>query len=139
MTLCYLGLGSNLKCPERQLRQAIDTLKHHPKIQVIRVASFYANKAWGRRGMPAYRNTVVAIHTSLSCWHLLKTCQKIEKNQGRVRKIKWSARTLDIDILLFGTLKMDTPELTIPHPRMHQRDFVLVPLQELIVNTPILD
>jgi len=136
MTLCYLALGSNLNSPERQLRQAIEALRSLPLSNLSKVASFYRSKAWGRKLQPPFCNTVVAIHTRLSPQQLLYFCQKIECKQGRVRKVRWGARTLDIDILTYGSQKIKTLDLVIPHPRMHERDFVQIPLLEIACPRP---
>lgn len=131
MISCYLGLGSNLRSPQRQLRQALTALSSLPSTQTTKVASFYRSKAWGRKAQPDYYNTVVALQTTLSPEQLLRYCRKIELRQGRTRKIRWGSRTLDIDILLFGTRKINSAQITVPHPRLHQRDFVFIPLLEL--------
>ena len=131
MTLCYLGLGSNLNSPERQLRLALKALRLLPDSSIGKIASFYRSKAWGRRGMPNYCNTVVALNTRLNPQRLLSLCQQIEIKQGRLRKVRYGARTIDIDILLFGSLKFSSRTLTIPHPRIKERDFVLIPLLEI--------
>ena len=140
-TLCYLGLGSNLNSPERQLRRAILALSKLPYSQIVKVASFFRNPAWGRKAQPQFCNTVVAVQTRLTPQQLLRYCQKIEYQQGRIRKIKWGARTLDIDILFYGLKKIKTSTLEIPHPRIEERDFVVLPLQELMnflcINTPV--
>lgn len=132
MTLAYLALGSNLRSPARQLRLAIKALRHLPRTHLLRVADFYYNEAWGRKVQPRFCNTVVAIETSLSPQHLLTLCQGIEQAQGRYRRYQWGARTLDIDILLYGHIRMITPQLTLPHPRMNERDFVRIPLAQII-------
>lgn len=129
--ICYLGLGSNLKTPERQIRQGIQNLKKIPGVMVIQTSKLYFNQAVGRRGQPQYCNSVVKIKTNYSPKLLLKRCLALEKQQGRVRKVRWGARTLDIDILLYGNRKLNTAQLTIPHPRMFERDFVMVPLLHL--------
>ncbi|KTD23100.1 2-amino-4-hydroxy-6-hydroxymethyldihydropteridinepyrophosphokinase [Legionella lansingensis] len=131
MNLCYLGLGSNLNSPERQLRQAIQALRQLPSTYLLKVARFYRNKAWGRKGQPRFYNTVALIQTCLTPQQLLLTCQKIERKQGRIRHVKWGSRTLDIDILLYGSLIIESEKLIIPHPRMHLRDFVILPLLEI--------
>jgi len=131
MTKSILALGSNLRCPERQLHQAIKKLRRLPKTSLIQVAPFYKNKAWGRKAQPNFCNTVVAIKTSLSAFDLLKACQSIEQKQQRVRKVKNGSRTLDIDIIFHGTVRMRTAVLTIPHPRFEQRDFVMLPLSSI--------
>lgn len=137
MTICYLGLGANLGSPERQLQQAIAALRRLPNIYIQKVASFYTSKCWGRKGLPHYCNTVVSVKTNLMPRQLLSLCQKIEVQQGRIRKIRWGARTLDIDLLLYGSAKMNAKELQLPHPRLHERDFVFVPLLE-IAEEPIM-
>jgi len=131
MIRCYLALGSNLKTPQRQLHQAINALRKLPDCQLIKVASLYSNTAWGRKVQPSFYNTVVELHTRLTPQQLLFQCQKIEKKHGRYRRIKWGARTLDIDVLLFGNRKISQPHLVIPHPHMLKRDFVLIPLLEI--------
>lgn len=131
MTLCYLGLGSNLRSPQRQLRQAITLLQKLPRTTMTNISSLYFSKPLGIRAQPHYCNLVIALHTTLSAIWLLRYCQSIEKKHQRVRKERWGARTLDIDILLFGETTMNTLELVIPHPQMLNRDFVLTPLLEI--------
>ena len=131
MTACYLGLGSNLRSPERQLRQAINKLQKLPRSVVTKISSLYFSKPCGIRHQPPYCNMVIGIHTSLTAKDLLNQCHRIEKNQQRGRKRRWGARTLDIDLLLYGEHVINTADLIIPHPRMTQRDFVLAPLLEI--------
>lgn len=131
MTRCYLALGSNLKHPQRQLRQAIRRIGSLPGTVRLQSSSLYFNKAWGRKQQPDFYNAVVAIKTRLPPTRLLSCCQDLERKQGRRRKVLWGARTLDVDILLYGTRRVQKHDLIIPHPRMPQRDFVLKPLQEL--------
>lgn len=132
MNYCYLGLGSNLKSPERQIRRALKALKTLPKTSIQQVAPLYFNQAWGRKSMPDYCNTVVAIRTTLPPLSLLKRCQHLEHLQGRQRKIRYGARTLDIDILLYQNRTMHHPKLILPHPHIAERDFVLVPLSHMV-------
>ena len=131
MTACYLGLGSNLRSPERQLRQAINKLHKLPRSVVTKISSLYFSKPCGRRSQPPYCNMVIGIHTSLTAKDLMNQCHRIEKNQQRIRKARWGARTLDIDLLLYGDHAINRADLIIPHPRMTQRDFVLAPLLEI--------
>lgn len=131
MTLSYLALGSNLRMPQRQLHRAIRQLRKLPKTHVIKIASFFTSKAWGRKIQPDFYNTVVAIHTSLTPKALLAECQAIENSQGRIRQLKWGARTIDIDIILYGSKEIKTSNLIIPHPQLLHRDFVLLPLLEI--------
>ena len=135
MTLCFLGLGSNLQSPERQLRKAIVQLHKLPLSVVTSVSSLYVSKALGVRSQPQYRNMVLAVHTYLPAKRLLSYCQRIENKHHRLRKIRWGARTLDIDLLLYGNQTITNSQLTVPHPQMLQRDFVLIPLLEISPGT----
>lgn len=131
MTQCYLGLGSNLQAPKRQLRQAIASLRKLPHSTITGQSSIYLSKPLGVRAQPSYYNMVVSIHTLLPPKRLLHHCQLIEKKQQRICKRHWGARTIDIDILLYGNKAINLNELTIPHPHMLTRDFVLIPLVEI--------
>ncbi len=131
MTFVYIGLGSNLCDPENQLRSAFAALKQLQDTHVKRTSSIYRSAAVGPGTQPDYLNAVLLLATKLSPTALLDATQQIELNQGRVRDIRWGARTLDIDLLLYGDLQIDSPKLTVPHPRMQQRNFVLYPLREI--------
>lgn len=131
MTLCYLGLGSNLKTPIRQMRQALHALRKSPRIHVLAQTTLEITLPWGRLSQPAFCNTVVKANTTLSPRQLLLHCQQLENRFGRVRKRRWGPRTLDIDILLYGNQTLNTAQLTLPHPWIFQRDFVFQPLQAL--------
>lgn len=131
MNRCYLSLGSNQKFPERQIRRAIHALKKIPSTRVLKASNLYWNKAWGLQAQQNFCNAVIEIATTLTPELLLVWCNKLEKKQGRIRKKHWGPRTLDIDIILYGTRKIRTRDLIIPHPYFHVRDFVLVPLLEI--------
>lgn len=131
MTRAYLGLGSNLGNREDTLRQALQQLSNHPGIQSCKTASLYETAPWGNPEQDWFLNTVVEVETSLSPLELLQVLQEIEQALGRIRTVKWGPRTLDLDILLYGEEKIDLPDLQIPHPRLTERAFVLVPLAEL--------
>lgn len=131
MNKCYLSLGSNQKGPERQIQQAIKALRALPSSSVIKVSSLYWSKAWGLQQQQDFCNVVVALITTLPPLKLLHACQAIEQSQGRVRKKKWGPRTLDIDILLYADRRINSKALQIPHPHMHDRDFVMTPLNSL--------
>ena len=131
MNIAYLALGSNLCHPQRQLIQAIATLRTAHKINVLATAPIYHNPAIGRKVQPCFYNTVLKITTTLTPQQLLQYCQRIELRHKRVKKHHWGARTLDIDILLYNQLKINTLKLIIPHPHYKTRDFVQVPLQYL--------
>lgn len=131
MNLCYLSLGSNQKSPERQVRQAIHSIKNMPQTCMIRASKLYWTKAWGLGAQQDFCNAVVKISTCLSPLSLLKHCQNIELRQGRVRRKHWGPRSLDIDIILYAERSINSPKLTIPHPYFLERDFVLTPLLEI--------
>ncbi|MDP3559061.1 MAG: 2-amino-4-hydroxy-6-hydroxymethyldihydropteridine diphosphokinase [Legionellaceae bacterium] len=128
MITAFLALGSNLKSPLRQLHKGLQNLRLLPATYVQKIAPLYFGAAVGRRYAPPYWNTVVKIHTRLPVYRLLHHCHVLEKKQGRIRKIRFASRTLDIDILEYGTARIHSPRLTLPHPRMHERPFVMIPL-----------
>lgn len=131
MTVCYLGLGSNIDCPHRHLIRAIKEIKQLPKTIVIKMSSIYKTKPIGWGYQPGYCNQVVMIKTQLLPTQLLTYCQNLEKKHHRVKKRIWGPRTLDIDILLFGSKQYDLAHLKIPHPELLNREFVLKPLFEI--------
>lgn len=130
----YIGLGSNLSNDSgdsRQiLQQAVDAL-HSLATGTVQVSGLYLSKPMGPQDQPDYFNAVAAFETTLSAPELLAALQQIEQQAGRIRLRRWGERTLDLDILLFGDLSMTTPELTIPHSGILQRNFVVLPLLEL--------
>lgn len=131
MTRCYLGLGSNLHSPIRQLNRAVASIRKLPRSALVQVSKIYISHPLGVRSQPNYFNLVLAIQTSLPAIQLLRLCQAIEQRQQRIHKQHWGARTLDIDLLLYDKKTMNTHALTIPHPQMLKRDFVLVPLLDI--------
>lgn len=133
---CYIGMGSNLENPIQQIKTAIDELKQLTDISSVKVSSLYRSAPVGPEGQDDYINAVAQITTSLPPEALLDRLQDIENAHLRVRKQRWGARTLDLDILLYGDLVINTARLTIPHLSMADRNFVLVPLAQL--NSDIL-
>jgi 2-amino-4-hydroxy-6-hydroxymethyldihydropteridine diphosphokinase len=131
MSTAYIALGSNLHKPSQQLRSAITSLKKLSGSRLDAVSRVYRSAAVGPGEQPDYLNAVVRLETPLSARELLSTLQGLETAQGRVRSERWGPRTLDLDILLFDDCTMNTPELTIPHPAMAQRNFVLYPLRDV--------
>ena len=129
MAEVFLGLGSNIGDSRQILKNAIEELK---KIgTVVAVSSFYKTEPVGVKDQPWFVNCVVKIETELEPIALLQETQKIENMFGRERTLHWGPRTLDIDILFYDTLVVQTPELKIPHPCLHERRFVLEPLMEI--------
>ena len=129
--LVYIGLGSNLKGPKEQIEKALKALSEAKEITLLSVSSFYQSKPLLDMPGPNYLNAVCKIETKLNALDLLNFCQEIEDNQHRVRGVKWSSRTIDLDILLYGEQVLSTQRLTIPHPEMINRAFVLLPLFEI--------
>lgn len=127
----YIALGSNLGDREHNLRAAIEMLRQAEGVRVSSVSSFYETEPVGYTDQPAFVNAAAEVMTTLSPTELLKLCQDIENRLGRVRTVRWGPRTADLDILLYGDIVVDTPELKIPHPLMHERRFVLEPLAEV--------
>lgn len=140
MSICYIALGSNLQDPLAQAKQAIAALKQLPDTDVVDVSPFYRSKPLGPQDQNDYLNAVIKLSTSLSPIELLDHLQSIEQSQGRVRKEnRWGARTLDLDILLYDELIMNTERLTIPHYHMKKREFVLYPLFDIVPDLVLPD
>jgi 2-amino-4-hydroxy-6-hydroxymethyldihydropteridine diphosphokinase len=130
----YLGLGANLADPVRQLTSAIADLSAHRAITLLAVSRLYGSAPMGPQDQPNYVNAVVAVDTVLSPLSLLSTCQEIEQAHARVRGQRWGARTLDIDLLSYEQLVYVDDRLTLPHPGILHRDFVLLPWQEIAAD-----
>jgi 2-amino-4-hydroxy-6-hydroxymethyldihydropteridine diphosphokinase len=131
MTRAYVALGSNLGDREATLRRALAGLAETPGVEKVVASSLYETEAVGPP-QGAYLNAVAALDTTLDAFALLARLHELERAAGRTRGAERNApRTLDLDLLLFGAACIDTPELTVPHPRLHERAFVLVPLAEL--------
>ena len=125
----YLSLGSNLGDRIGYLTRAVDHLRETGKI--VAVSTVYESQPWGYKDQPEFLNCVVSLETDLRPEELLDEVKSIEKRIGRVHRFRWGPREIDIDILLYGNLIVRTNRLEIPHPRMKERDFVLVPLLDL--------
>lgn len=131
MTRSYIALGSNLEEPLAQLQQATQGIASLPETAITSASSIYRSAPIGPGNQPDYLNAVLEVQTRLAPLDLLDALQTIESLQGRVREQRWAARTLDLDILLYGSGSLELPRLVIPHPRMAERDFVLYPLLEI--------
>lgn len=129
MTTVYIGLGSNLGDKSEALRKAVSMLGKAGRITAV--SSFYSTEPIGYPDQEEFVNAVVELETELSPLALLAACHVIEDELGRRRIVHWGPRTIDLDILLYGDQKIDTGELTVPHPLMAERRFVLVPLCEI--------
>jgi 2-amino-4-hydroxy-6-hydroxymethyldihydropteridine diphosphokinase len=127
----YLGLGSNIGDRLSYLQLAVDALAQVPRVRVTAVSQVYETAPVGGPPQDAFLNAVVAITTTLTEEELLHRCQQIEQLAARERGERWGPRTLDVDILLVDDTTFDSPDLTIPHPRMWERGFVLAPLRDV--------
>ena len=131
MTVAFVGLGANLGEPPRQVREAFRELDAIPHTRVVRASSLYRSQPLGYAEQPSFVNAVAQLETGLPAERLLAELQAIEAAHGRRRSFANAPRTLDLDLLLFGNAVLDTEELKVPHPRMHERAFVLLPLVEI--------
>jgi 2-amino-4-hydroxy-6-hydroxymethyldihydropteridine diphosphokinase len=129
--IAFIALGSNLGDRFHYLKQALIQLDHHESIEIIDISSVYETDPVGYTEQSAFLNMVIKIRTSLLPLSLLEFLQQIEREGGRKREIHWGPRTLDLDILLFNQENMEAEQLKIPHPRMTERAFVMIPLFEI--------
>ncbi|MCE5250696.1 2-amino-4-hydroxy-6-hydroxymethyldihydropteridine diphosphokinase [bacterium] len=129
--IAYLGLGSNLGNRLANLREAVDRLAMVHGVVIQKISPVYETLPEGGPEQPDYLNAAVEIGTSLDAVLLLGACSAIEDDMGRIRGERWGPRTIDIDILLYGGARISTDRLTVPHPRMHERAFVLQPLADI--------
>jgi 2-amino-4-hydroxy-6-hydroxymethyldihydropteridine diphosphokinase len=127
----YVGLGSNLGNRQDNLRSALSRLAALPTITVTRVSSLYETAPVGVTNQPNFVNAVAALETALPAVDLLDILLHLENQLGRVRTFRWGPRVIDMDLLLYGDKQIDLPSLTVPHPRLRERAFVLVPLAEI--------
>ncbi|MGM9922203.1 MAG: 2-amino-4-hydroxy-6-hydroxymethyldihydropteridine diphosphokinase [Bhargavaea sp.] len=130
MNIAYLSAGSNMGDREAYLREAATRLNGLPGTELDRISSIYETDPVGYEDQAAFLNMVFRLRTALGAEELLDACLGIEAEIGRVRTVRWGPRVCDLDILLFNDENMETEKLTVPHPRMHERAFVLVPLLE---------
>lgn len=138
-TDCYIGLGSNLAQPRAQLRAGLAAMNQIAQTRVTACSSLYRSRPLGPQDQPDYLNAVAALETRLSPANLLAELIAIEEKQGRLRRRerRWGPRTLDLDILIFGTQRIETLELRVPHPGLSERSFVLYPLAEIAPDLQI--
>lgn len=131
MASAFLGLGSNLGDRRRWMARAVARLQAHPQITLKACSSLYANPPVGYQAQPDFLNAVVEVETSLTPAALLETALEVERCLGRERHLRWGPRNIDIDLLLYDDVEVAEPHLTVPHPRLQERAFVLVPLAEI--------
>ncbi len=129
MATVYIGLGSNLGHREAHLEQAMRLFK--PEFRIQKTSGVYETDMLYRLGRPRYLNMCVRVETNLPLERVFEKCQVIEKSMGRRKADKYDPRVIDVDVLLYDSVVLRTAELTVPHPKMHERAFVLVPLAEV--------
>lgn len=134
MQEAYVALGANLGDRESSLAEAVGRLQADRELEVRRVSAIYETAPVGYTDQPSFLNMAVCLSTELDPLALLRRLLAIEQEMGRVRDVRWGPRNIDLDLLVHGEAKADTPELTLPHPRMGQRAFVLVPLRDVWPN-----
>jgi 2-amino-4-hydroxy-6-hydroxymethyldihydropteridine diphosphokinase len=130
MSIVYIGIGSNLGDREKNCARAIELLRGKG-ITITKKSSLYETEPWGIKDQPEFMNMAIAIETDLNPHELLALLQKVEVQIGRKKSYQWGPRLIDLDILLYDNIVIDEESLKIPHPLMHERDFVLRPLREI--------
>ncbi len=134
MATAYVGLGSNLGDKECNIRKTLDLLDKSDNVSVLAVSSLYETEPEGYEDQDWFVNAVSRIETSLSPDELLRLLKEIERAIGRKKTVRWGPREIDLDLLLYDQLCFESPDLVVPHPNMHQRAFVLIPLAEIGAN-----
>ena len=137
LTPAYIGIGSNQADPPRQLDAALAAIGRLPGTRLISVSRRYQSRPFGPVEQPDFLNAVAGVLTSLDAPALLAGLRGIEDAQGRVRSVRWGPRTLDLDLLVHGQTRLETPALTLPHPGIVERNFVLYPLADIAPDLEI--
>lgn len=134
MNKAYLGLGTNMGDRLDYINSACKILSNNNNIEITNKSKLYETKAWGYTDQADFLNLCLEIETSLDEYELLKVCQEVEQQLNRERIIRWGPRTIDVDILFFNDIILDNENLSLPHPRISERAFVLIPLMDLNQN-----
>ena len=135
--MILIGFGSNIGDRQNNIITAIQKLSKHQGIHIDKISSLYETKPVGVTEQPDFLNGAISIVTTLTPRQLLEVCLDIECQMGRIRDQRWGPRNIDIDILVYDDHIIEDASLHIPHPRLHERSFVLIPLQEIAKGTPI--
>jgi 2-amino-4-hydroxy-6-hydroxymethyldihydropteridine diphosphokinase len=139
VTRAFIGLGSNLGDRVASLQGGLDALAALPGVRVLAASGVYESEPWGVTDQPAFANAVALLEVTMGPDDLLAACKRIEAEAGRVSGVRYGPRPLDLDILLFGDETVMRPDLTVPHPRMLERDFVVTPLLEIAPDATLPD
>jgi 2-amino-4-hydroxy-6-hydroxymethyldihydropteridine diphosphokinase len=129
--VAYVGLGSNLEDPAAQLRRTLAALDALPGTRLQSASRLYRTPPWGLLEQPEFVNAAAELRTTLDVRAVLAALQSLERGAGRAREQRWGPRVLDLDLLLYDEVQLDEPGLHLPHPHLHERAFVLVPLAEI--------
>ena len=132
MNIAFLSIGTNIGERQQNLQDAVRLLNMNDAITITAISSIYETTAVGYTDQADFLNIALSLETSLDAFNLLAICQGIENDLGRIREFRWGPRIIDLDILLFNDKNIETESLLVPHPRMYERAFVLVPLQEIM-------
>ncbi|MEM6462064.1 MAG: 2-amino-4-hydroxy-6-hydroxymethyldihydropteridine diphosphokinase [Pseudomonadota bacterium] len=135
----FLGLGGNIGDPALSMASALQLLDEHRQIDVTAVSRLYRTPPWGKTDQDWFFNSCACVSTSLSPHDLLAVCLKTERRLKRIRRERWGPRIIDIDILTYDTAAVNDAQLTIPHPHMHERAFVLMPLMDISTGISVND
>ncbi len=130
----FIGLGGNVGDVFASMQSALRTLDSHKQISVISTSSVYKTPPWGVEDQDWFLNACVGVETTLTGQELLTECLAAEKSLNRVRDVRWGPRTIDLDVLIYSGERIDTAELQVPHPRMQERGFVLLPMADIAPN-----
>lgn len=131
MARAVLALGANMGNPAQQLERAIEAIAAHPEISLLKQSTVIVTPPWGKTDQAEFHNAAVLVETTLKPSDLLDFCLATEAEIGRVRVEKWGPRVIDIDVIAYDDLVLESKRLTLPHPYAHERDFVLVPVREI--------
>ncbi|MBO8136992.1 MAG: 2-amino-4-hydroxy-6-hydroxymethyldihydropteridine diphosphokinase [Desulfotomaculum sp.] len=131
MAEAYIGIGGNIGNVKQTIARALELLHSPPAVKVLKTAPLYRTAPVGYQNQDWFLNTAAKVETELNAHQLLNKMQQIEESLMRRRTIRWGPRTIDLDLLIFDDLEINTPELTLPHPRMTERAFVMVPLADI--------
>ena len=131
MNKAYLGLGTNMGDKQAYLKEACKIISDNTNINIVKISKVYKTKAWGYTNQDDFLNICIEVDTNLSPEELLEVCHEVENKLNRVRVIRWGPRTIDVDILFFNNIISTDENLILPHPRIKERAFVLIPLMDL--------
>jgi 2-amino-4-hydroxy-6-hydroxymethyldihydropteridine diphosphokinase len=133
----YIGIGGNVGDVFASMKSALNLLNDHPQISVNKISKIYKTPPWGIEDQDWFLNACASVETTLTAQELLKTCLEVEVSLKRVREIRWGPRTIDLDVLVFGEENIAQDNLQVPHPRMHERAFVLMPMADIAPDLPL--